>query len=98
MNVRLALFGASTVALMIVAGAGVYWLARHPSPPPAGAQESAAAGQDQNANIAVNVTAAQCDPSELTVPAGRVTFAIHNSGERALEWEILQGVMVVEER
>jgi iron uptake system component EfeO len=98
MNVRLALFGASTVALMIVAGAGVYWLARHPSQPPAGAQESAAAGQDQNANIAVNVTAAQCDPSELTVPAGRVTFAIHNSGERALEWEILQGVMVVEER
>jgi iron uptake system component EfeO len=97
MNARLALFGASTVALMIAAGVGAYLMARHPSTPPVGAQATAS-GPDSGANIAVNITAALCDPSDLTVPAGRVTFAIHNSGERALEWEILQGVMVVEER
>ena len=34
----------------------------------------------------------------LNVPAGRVTFSIHNSTSRALEWEILDGVMVVDER
>jgi iron uptake system component EfeO len=97
MNARLALFAASTVALMIAAGAGVYVLARQPSPPPAGVA-TAASGQDPVASIAVDITATLCDPSELTVPAGRVTFVIHNSGGRALEWEILQGVMVVEER
>ncbi|WP_245415016.1 iron uptake system protein EfeO [Aureimonas flava] len=39
-----------------------------------------------------------CRPNELTVPAGRTTFRIENRTERAVEWEILDGVMVVEER
>lgn len=47
-------------------------------------------------NISVNDK--QCDPMELTVPAGKTQFIIKNNSMKALEWEILQGVMVVEER
>lgn len=39
-----------------------------------------------------------CDPNDFTVPAGRTTFEIHNASNRTLEWEILDGVMVVDER
>lgn len=39
-----------------------------------------------------------CDPNDFTVPAGRTTFEIYNASNRTLEWEILDGVMVVEER
>jgi iron uptake system component EfeO len=34
----------------------------------------------------------------LSVPAGKTTFKIKNQSQRAVEWEILDGVMVVEER
>lgn len=39
-----------------------------------------------------------CEPQEITVPAGRTTFEIYNASRRPVEWEILDGVMVVEER
>jgi iron uptake system component EfeO len=39
-----------------------------------------------------------CEPNDITVPAGRTTFEIYNASNRTLEWEILDGVMVVEER
>lgn len=39
-----------------------------------------------------------CDPADFTLPAGRATFEIHNASSRPIEWEILDGVMVVEER
>jgi iron uptake system component EfeO len=48
--------------------------------------------------VAVTVTSSACEPNALTVPAGRVTFAVTNKSDRVLEWEILDGVMVVEER
>jgi len=48
--------------------------------------------------VAVNVTASACEPSDLNVSAGPVTFSIHNASSGALEWEILDGVMVVAER
>ncbi len=48
--------------------------------------------------VLVSVKAASCDPDELAVQAGRVTFSIHNATSQAVEWEILDGVMVVEER
>jgi iron uptake system component EfeO len=83
--------GAAAIAgLMIAAGGGTYLMTRRP------AQQAAASAP--GATVAVNVTASACDPNELTVPAGRVTFSIHNQGSRALEWEILNGVMVVDER
>ena len=39
-----------------------------------------------------------CEPNDFIVPAGRITFEIYNASNRTLEWEILDGVMVVEER
>jgi len=51
-----------------------------------------------SAPVLVSVKGSSCDPDELTVPAGRVTFSIHNATSQAVEWEILDGVMVVEER
>ncbi|PRD45967.1 multidrug DMT transporter permease [Phyllobacterium phragmitis] len=50
-----------------------------------------------NATV-VTITGRNCDPNELTVPAGRAAFLIVNKSDRAVEWEILDGVMVVEER
>jgi len=35
---------------------------------------------------------------QLTLPAGKTQFIIHNASQKGLEWEILKGVMVVEER
>ncbi|MQT15097.1 iron uptake system protein EfeO [Segnochrobactrum spirostomi] len=48
--------------------------------------------------IAVEIGDKACTPNALTVPAGRRTFAIHNASTRPVEWEILDGIMVVEER
>lgn len=48
--------------------------------------------------VAVTVTATACEPQELRVPAGLVVFQILNRSNRALEWEILKGVAVVDER
>ncbi|AHF68433.1 hypothetical protein PCH70_32800 [Pseudomonas cichorii JBC1] len=46
----------------------------------------------------VNIHAHNCEPNTLTVPAGKNAFRIVNRSERAVEWEILDGVLVVEER
>ncbi|AGT08093.1 cupredoxin domain-containing protein [Paracoccus aminophilus] len=49
--------------------------------------------------VEIRVTETVCDPMELSVPAGRRIFRIHNAAtSRPLEWEILDGVMVVAER
>lgn len=48
--------------------------------------------------VKITVTDKQCDPMQLTVPAGKTQFIIHNASKKGLEWEILKGVMVVEER
>ena len=50
------------------------------------------------AKVNVSVNDKQCDPMMLTVPAGKTQFIIKNNSMKALEWEILNGVMVVEER
>lgn len=48
--------------------------------------------------VVVTVTDKGCEPSTLEVPAGKTVFSIHNASRRAMEWEVLQGVMVVAER
>lgn len=48
--------------------------------------------------VKVTVTDKQCEPMNLTVNAGKTQFIILNHSQKALEWEILKGVMVVEER
>ena len=47
---------------------------------------------------AVTVTDAACVPNEIHVREGRNRFVITNASMRPLEWEILDGVMVVDER
>ncbi|QKC93957.1 iron uptake system protein EfeO [Mesorhizobium sp. NZP2298] len=46
----------------------------------------------------VAITGKSCEPNELSVTAGRHVFQIENRSDRAVEWEILDGVMVLEER
>src|SRR5690606_22896542 len=46
----------------------------------------------------VDVGASSCAPMDMTVAAGKVAFTIHNLSDRLIEWEILDGSMVVEER
>jgi iron uptake system component EfeO len=48
--------------------------------------------------VVVAITGRTCDPDQLTVSAGRTTFQIANHSDRVVEWEILDGVMVVAER
>ena len=48
--------------------------------------------------VKVTVTDKQCEPMNVTVKAGKTQFIIQNHSQKALEWEILKGVMVVEER
>ncbi|HWH89497.1 MAG TPA: iron uptake system protein EfeO [Pseudomonas sp.] len=79
---------AGSVVLMTAAG-GLFWYASH---------MAAAKRQLNHDEIVVNIHPHSCEPNALTVPAGRASFRIVNRSERAVEWEILDGVLVVEER
>ncbi|MGX7707919.1 iron uptake system protein EfeO [Methylobacterium sp. Gmos1] len=59
---------------------------------------TAAASAQGPEPVAVTVTDKGCEPAALTVPAGKSVFRISNKSRRVLEWEILQGAMIVEER
>ncbi len=54
--------------------------------------------RDAASATSVAITGQSCEPNDLTVTAGRHIFRIVNRSDRAVEWEILDGVMVVEER
>lgn len=86
-RVRLAL-GASA-ALVIAGGVAFWWASSIARKAPPKAVDHA---------VTVTIRGNVCEPNEITVPAGRTTFTIVNQSQRALEWEILDGVMVVEER
>ena len=57
-----------------------------------------AAAQDASQPVPITITAKGCEPNAVTLPEGKTTFRIKNASARALEWEILDGVMVIEER
>jgi iron uptake system component EfeO len=57
-----------------------------------------AATPDASQPVAITITGKGCEPNAVTVPEGKITFKIKNASARVLEWEILDGVMVVEER
>ena len=84
---RLAVAG--SVIVMIAAGGLFYY-----------ASQMAAAKRQANTHdeTVVTIHPHSCEPNALTVPAGRNSFRIVNRSERAVEWEILDGVLVVEER
>jgi len=48
--------------------------------------------------ILITLTDAGCQPGSVSAPEGKTTFQIKNESKRAVEWEILKGVMVVDER
>ncbi|WP_145557968.1 iron uptake system protein EfeO [Yersinia aldovae] len=48
--------------------------------------------------VKITVNDKQCEPMMLSIPAGKTQFIVHNASQKGLEWEILKGVMVVEER
>ena len=59
---------------------------------------SAAAMAADIPQVNITVNDKQCDPMNVTVNAGKTQFIIKNNSQKGLEWEILKGVMVVEER
>ncbi|WP_213880097.1 iron uptake system protein EfeO [Pseudomonas sp. dw_358] len=77
-------------AVVLIAAGGLFYYASKT----ASAKRQANAGDE----IVVNIHPQSCEPNALTVPAGRTSFRIVNKSERAVEWEILDGVLVVEER
>jgi iron uptake system component EfeO len=78
-----------SIVFVVAAGAAFYYASR----------SSHLAGQAGAENATtVTIAGRACDPQEISVPAGRRTFNIVNKSDRAVEWEILDGVMVVEER
>ncbi|TNB98689.1 iron uptake system protein EfeO [Pseudomonas jessenii] len=79
---------AGSVVVMIAAGGLFYYASKM----------AAAKRQHNHDEVVVNINAHSCDPNELTVPAGRASFRIVNHSDRAVEWEILDGVLVIEER
>ncbi|OCR24908.1 multidrug DMT transporter permease [Pseudomonas syringae] len=84
---RLAVAG--SVVVMIAAGGMFYYASQN-------AMKKRAA--NTNAETVVTIHAHACEPNDLTVAAGKNAFRIVNRSERAVEWEILDGVLVVEER
>src|SRR4051812_34603663 len=50
------------------------------------------------AAVGITITDKGCEPNRISVPAGKASFTIRNASRRAVEWEILNGVMVVAER
>ena len=79
---------AGSVVVMIAAG-GLFYYA---------SQMAAAKRQTHHDEIVVTIHGHACEPNTLSVPAGRASFRIINRSERAVEWEILDGVLVLEER
>ncbi len=94
--------GIGIVAAILLAGVYVVSLHHGPGEPPPAQQAAPAApaGAPDSAapEVKVAVTDKRCEPNELTVAAGKTTFQVENKSQRALEWEILNGVIVVVER
>ncbi|KAB0678816.1 iron uptake system protein EfeO [Aureimonas leprariae] len=84
---RLMWWGVAGAALLMIAGGGAFTYASM--------NRGAAGGADA---VTVTLKDGRCEPNALSVPAGRSTFRIVNETSRAVEWEILDGVMVLEER
>ncbi|MBN3891783.1 MAG: iron uptake system protein EfeO [Nostoc sp. JL31] len=53
---------------------------------------------NNSAETALTVTDKGCEPNQLTVTSGQNSFVLTNKSSKPMEWEILSGVKVVEER
>lgn len=79
---------AASALLMIVGGAGFYFAS----------VRNAEVMKGQRVDATMTVTTAGCSPNALSVAGGSRTFEIVNEADRPIEWEILDGVLVVAER
>lgn len=79
---------AGSVIVMIAAG-GLFYYA---------SQMAAAKRQVNHDEITVTINPHSCEPNALSVPAGHSSFRIVNHSDRAVEWEVLDGVLVLVER
>ena len=79
---------AGSVIVMIAAGGLFYYASKM----------AAAKRQVNHDEVLVTIHPHSCEPNALSVPAVRASFRIVNRSDRAVEWEILDGVLVVEER
>lgn len=86
---RLMRFVVAASALLVLAGLAAFWYAS--------TLARKTPGHDAHV-VRVVINDKTCTPNDITVPAGRTTFEIVNQSKRVLEWEILDGVMVLEER
>ncbi|WP_199258667.1 iron uptake system protein EfeO [Paracoccus binzhouensis] len=77
----------AAAAVLAAAGGVAFWYATQRT-----------AGSQSAADQLVTVNTATCEPNAITVPGGRRSFEIVNASDRPIEWEILDGVMVVAER
>ncbi len=59
---------------------------------------SGAARAQETQPTLITITDKGCEPMALAVSPGKTVFKIKNASRRAVEWEILKGVNVVEER
>lgn len=75
--------------IVMIAAGGLFYYA---------SQLAAAKRKAHGNEVTVTIHPHSCEPNALTVPAGFNSFRIVNASERAVEWEILDGVLVVEER
>ncbi len=75
--------------IVMIAAGGLFYYA---------SKMAAAKLQANHDEVLVTIHPHSCEPNALTVPAGRASFRIVNRSDRAVEWEILDGVLVVEER
>ena len=93
------LTGAGIGIVAVILLIGVYLVSLHHAPGDHAANQPAAGALGSGAAVVrIAITDKACEPNELTVTAGKTTFQIENVSQRALEWEILSGVMVVIER
>jgi iron uptake system component EfeO len=73
-------------ALVLVAGAAFYFATLNTH------------RETSSGMVQVAITSKACEPNTISVLAGERTFEIANKSDRPVEWEILDGVMVVAER
>jgi len=85
-RLKLAVVGAIGLLVIVVAVLGVALVNRRSAPSTA---------PDK---VAIEISDTACSPNAVTVAAGAPTFSIKNTSGRAIEWEILDGVMVLAER
>ncbi|HTJ56317.1 MAG TPA: cupredoxin domain-containing protein [Devosiaceae bacterium] len=85
-RLKLLVLGAIGVLAAIVAALGVVFVTMRQPAKPAGNV------------VTIEVSDRACTPGTVSVAAGTPDFRIKNTGNRAIEWEILDGVMVLAER